>query len=93
MTGQTVRERDVVFAVAIGLVCAPISVVLLYGAPFAFLSLWPVPVVMLAAGWLLARRGLTLPSRILGTVGLATISLLGSTALIEGVLYQLEVSS
>ena len=91
--GRTVRERDVVVAMAIGSVCAPISVVLLYGAPFAFLSLWPFPVVILAAGWFLARGGLTLPSRIFGTVGLTGISIIGSTALIEGVLYQIQANS
>jgi len=88
-----VRERDVVVAVAIGSVCAPICVVLLYGAPFALVSLWPVPVLMLAAGWFLARRGLTLPSRVLGTVGLTAVSLIGSTALIEGVIHQIQASS
>lgn len=76
---------------AIGSVCAPISVVLLY--PFALVNLRPFPVVVLAAGWLLARRGLTLPSRILGTVGLAAVSLIGSTALIEGVIYQIQANS
>jgi hypothetical protein len=93
MTGRTVRERDVVVAVAIGSLCAPICVVLLYGAPFALVSLWPFPTAMLAAGWFLARRGQTLPSRILGTVGLAAVSLIGSTALIEGVVYQIQASS
>jgi hypothetical protein len=56
-------------------------------------GLWPFPVVMLAAGWFLARRGLTLPSRILGTVGLTAVSLIGGTALIEGVLYQIQAIS
>jgi hypothetical protein len=86
------RERDVVVAVIVGLVGAPIGVLVFYGTFFHVATLWPAPALALAAGWLLGRRSVTWPSRVLGTFGLACVSTIGSTVLLDGLLFYLTDS-
>lgn len=87
------RERDVVVAVTVGALSAPIGVVLWYGGAFFDLaSLWPYPALMLGAGWFLARRHVVWPSRILGTLGLAGTSIIASGTLLAGLLAYLEAN-